>query len=139
MVRSTTSDVRIVQYLQQAVLEAKLGIYTGTLSAGQTLATGLNMTVIPATLIRHNVLAAEMADTGNASSYIALEVNDGTSYVELKRATGAAPKLYWDGPPIIDNGRLLLTTRLSTVQFRLYNAGASAVTYKLAYQFEKLA
>jgi outer membrane protein assembly factor BamB len=139
MVRSTTSDVRIVQYLQQMVLQAGLKIITGTASAGGTFAAGLNMTSIPATLIRHNVLAGEMEDTGNASSYIALQVNDGTNIVELKRVTGTAPKLYWEGPPIIDSGRLVAGQLITTVQLTAYNAGTAAKAVKFAWQFEKLA
>jgi hypothetical protein len=139
MVRSTTSDVRIVQYLQQTVLDAKSYVGTQVCGAGTVNSVAVNMTLMGATMIRHNAIAAEMPDTGNAASYIAIELYDGTTAVTLKKVTGAAPSIYWDGSPIIDTGRMILTTRVSLLRVTFYNAGTSTVTAKFAFQAEKLA
>ncbi len=90
-------------------------------------------------MVRHNAIAAEMADTGNPASYVSIEIYDGTNFVTLRKVVGAAPSIYWDGPPILDTGRTVGALLLSMVRIMFYNAGTAAVAAKYAFQVEKLA
>jgi len=139
MVRSTTSDVRIVAHLQQTVLEAKRSSGTVSVPAGSTVKSGLRLDLIPATMIRHCLIAAEMPDTGNSASYAAIVFFDGTRTVTLKKVTGAAPSVVWDGAPIIDTGFSYMGHLCAYISVEFYNAGTATVTAKYVYQFEKLA
>jgi hypothetical protein len=139
MVRTTTSDVRITSFLQQTAVDAKTHLSLLTIPAGATQYVSFNMTYFDVEMVRHNVIAAEMPDTGNASSYVAIELYDGTNSVTLKKVTGTAPSIYWDGPPIIDKGYISAGLRSSSVRVALRNAGTAAVNAKVAFQVEKLA
>ena len=83
-------------------------------------------------------IAAEMEDTGDAASYLAVRYNDGITMCDIKRTTAAAPKVEWSGN-WIDRGRDLAGFLVGRIQLDYYNAGAASKTCKVVFNIEKVA
>jgi len=83
-------------------------------------------------------MAVQIAETGDAASYVAVEYYDGTNFVEIKRNTGTEPKLEWNGAPHLDRGYVSGANLISRFRFKYYNAGVAAKAQKEMWNFEKV-